>query len=291
MMLMIDRISGHSRLLAILNATLGALLLIAILFFLRDIITSVDKKGVKPAYSPHVETQRQERRSFQAYDIILRNNPFGFPAGQLKSLASAVDKTPPPSDLKLIGTIAGSLAYSYAIFAAKDGKQEMFKRGESVFGAGVLAKVEPDKVFIRQNNQLTEIPMADVFMINEPGPSPDGAGSPQFVKTIEKGEYVIDQKALQQALDNPNQIMTDARLFPHIVDNKQEGFVLREIKKNGLYDSLGLKNGDVLLRINNYNIANPENALQAFTALRGMDRVQLDIIRDGAKTTMTYQIR
>jgi general secretion pathway protein C len=289
---MLNRIAGHSRLLAIPNATMGALLLITILFFLRDIIiTSVDKKGVKPAYSPRVETQRQERRSFQDYDIILRNNPFGFPAGQLKLLAAAVvDKTPPPSDMELIGTIAGPPAYSYAIFAAKDGKQEMFKRGESVFGAGILTKVEPYKVFIRQSNKLTEISMADVFMINEPAPR-DGAGSPQFVKPIEKGEYVIDQKALQQALDNPNQIMTDARLFPHIVDNKQEGFVLREIKKNGIYDSLGLKNGDVLLRINNYNIANPENALQAFTALRGMDRVQLDIIRDGAKTTMTYQIR
>jgi general secretion pathway protein C len=124
-----------------------------------------------------------------------------------------------------------------------------------------------------------------------PPPPPDGAGSPPFVKTIGKGVYVIDQKALQQVLDNPNQIMTDAWLSPHIVDNKQEGFVLKQIKKNGLYDSLGLKNGDVLLRINDYSIANPVNTLQAFTALRGMDRIQLDIIRDGAKTTMTYQIR
>ena len=289
MMPMPDRISGHSRSLAILNATMGAVLLIAILFFLRDIIISVDKKGVKPSYSPHVETQRQERRSFQAYEIILRNNPFGFPAGQLKSLTSAVDKTLLPSDFELIATVAGSPAYSYAIFAAKDGKQEMFKIGESVFGAGVLAKVEPHKVFIRQNNQLAEISMADMFMIT--APPPDGPGSPQFVETIGEGEYVIDQKAFQQLLDNPNHIMTDAWLTPHIVGNKQEGFVLKKIKKNGLHDSLGLKNGDILLRINNYNIANPENALQAFTALRGMDRVQFDIIRDGAKTTMTYQIK
>nr|MBU1329002.1 hypothetical protein [Candidatus Omnitrophota bacterium] len=123
----------YLKIVTILNATMGALLLIAILFFLRDIITSVDKKGVKPAYSPHVETQRQERRSFQAYESILRNNPFGFPAGQLKSLTSAVDKTLLPSDFELIATVAGSPAYSYAIFAAKDGKQEMFKIGESVF--------------------------------------------------------------------------------------------------------------------------------------------------------------
>lgn len=279
----------YLKIVTILNATMGALLLIAILFFLRDIIISVDKKGVRPSHSPHVETQRQERRSFQAYESILRNNPFGFPAGQLKSLTSAVDKTLLPSDFELIATVAGSPAYSYAIFAAKDGKQEMFKIGESVFGAGVLAKVEPYKVFIRQNNRLAEISMADMFMIT--APPPDGSGSPQFVKTIGEGEYVIDQKAFQQLLDNPNHIMTDAWLTPHIVGNKQEGFVLKKIKKNGLHDSLGLKNGDILLRINNYNIANPENALRAFTALRGMDRVQFDIIRNGAKTTITYQIR
>jgi len=284
------RIFGHSRLLVILNVIVVVLLLFAILFFLRDIITSVDKKGVTSNVAPRVGTQLGERKSLQAYDIILRNQPFGFPAGQLKSLASTVKKAPPPSDLKLIGTIVGSPAYSYAIVAAKDGKQEMFKRGESVFGTGVLATIELYKVFISQSNQLTEISMADVSMINAPPPTPEGRGSPQFVRTVGEGSYVIEQKALQQILDNPNQIMTDAWLTPHIVGNKQEGFVLKKIKKNGLHDSLGLKIGDVLLRINNYNISNPVNALQAFTALRGMDRIQLYIIRGGEKMTMTYQI-
>ena len=63
------------------------------------------------------------------------------------------------------------------------------------------------------------------------------------------------------------------------------------MRNGGIYQSLGLQNGDALLRINEYNISNPENALQAFTALRGMDRVQVDIVRDGTKMTLTYQIR
>lgn len=299
MMTVPDRISGYSRLLVIVNLTVGVLLLFAILFFLRDIITSVDKKDVKSTYSSHVEAQRQGRKSLQDYDIILRNQPFGSPAGQIQSLAPIVNNTPPPSDLKLIGTIVGSPAYSYAIFATKDGKQEVFKRDESVFGTGVLAKIELYKVFIRQNNQLTEIPMADVFMINMADvfmindfPStPDGPGSPQFVRMVGEGSYVIEQRALHQILDNSNRIMTDARLSPHMVGNKQEGFVLNQIKKNGLYDSLGLEAGDVLLGINNYNITNPVNVLQAFTALRGMDRIQLYIIRGGENIAMTYQIR
>jgi len=52
-----------------------------------------------------------------------------------------------------------------------------------------------------------------------------------------------------------------------------------------------LQDGDVLLRINEYDISNPERALQAFTALKGMERVQVDLIRSGSRMTMTYQIK
>jgi general secretion pathway protein C len=86
-------------------------------------------------------------------------------------------------------------------------------------------------------------------------------------------------------------MMTDARLRPNIVNGREEGFALSEVKSGGVYQSLGLQDGDVLLRINEYDISNPERALQAFTALKGLDRVQIDLVRSGARMTMTYQIR
>jgi general secretion pathway protein C len=85
--------------------------------------------------------------------------------------------------------------------------------------------------------------------------------------------------------------MTDARFIPHIVDGRQQGFTLKEVKPGGIYQSLGLQNEDVLLRINEYDISTPDKALQAFIALRGLDRADLDIVRNGSKMTMTYQIR
>jgi general secretion pathway protein C len=86
-------------------------------------------------------------------------------------------------------------------------------------------------------------------------------------------------------------MMTDARLRPNLVNGKEEGFVLSEVRPGGIYHSLGLQDGDVLLRINEYDVSNPEKALQAFTALKGMERVQIDLIRAGSKMTMTYQIK
>jgi len=102
---------------------------------------------------------------------------------------------------------------------------------------------------------------------------------------------MIDQQKILQALERPDQIMTDARFTPHMVDGRQQGFILREVKPQGIYSGLGLQNGDILLRINEYSISSAESALQALTALRGIDRAQLDIIRNGSNMTMTYQIR
>jgi general secretion pathway protein C len=102
---------------------------------------------------------------------------------------------------------------------------------------------------------------------------------------------MVDRAAVQAALADPKQIMTDARLLPNMVEGRQEGFVIREIRPGGVYQSLGLRNGDVLLRVNEFDISDPETALQVFTALRGMDKVELDIVRGGSRMTLTYAIR
>ena len=253
-------------------------------------MSAVQKTGIKPVSSSSVEAKKQERKSVQEYEAILQSNPFSIPVGSLKQATSGREQKE-LSDIKLVGTISGSAEYSYAIFVGKDGKQSMLKVGESVFEAGKLISVEKYRAIIENNGTLTKIAMVDILAPTEMDDMKGRRAAAGPVQLVKKGEYMIDHKAVQIALDNPTQIMTDAKMIPHMIQGKQEGFILREVRKNGLYDSLGMQNGDVLLRINSFNISNPENALQAFTALRGMDKVQLDIIRNNHRVTLNYQIR
>lgn len=284
-----DHISGYSKALAILNTLLGLLLLFAVLVFVRDIINvayhkkaSGDIPSAGPAY-------KRDIKGVQEYEGILRNNPFGFPGGELKALSGS-DASVSQADVKLIGTVSGPQAHSYAIFMDKSGKQEVFKVGESVFGIGKLRKVDTERVSIYEGSRVINIPLTDMLVIKETG-APDSKGVSDLAKSVGSGTFIVDQKKILHALENQNQLMTDARLQPNFINGKQEGFILREVRSGGIYQNLGLQTGDVLLRINDYNISNTESALQAFTALRGMDRVQLDIMRSGSKMTMTYQIR
>ncbi|MCL4476079.1 MAG: hypothetical protein M1508_07630 [Nitrospirae bacterium] len=285
-----DLIYRRPKLLVIFNMLIAVALLVVMLIFIRGILTVTFRKVEKPVSSAQPATQKA-RRGLQEYAGILKNNPFGFPAGPLKELSVSREGGVSHTDITLVGTVAGPPAHSYAIAADKSGRQEVFKVGESVFGAGKLKKVEKDRILINDSGREVNIPITDMLAIKEINPQEFNLAASDFAKSAGKGTFIVDQKKVLHALENPNQLMTDARLQPNIINGKQEGFILREVRSGGIYQSLGLQNGDVLLRINDYNISNPENALQAFTALRGMDRVQVDLLRSGSRMTMTYQIR
>jgi general secretion pathway protein C len=273
--------------LPVVNIVLGVLLGAMVLFFVRDIL-SLSLSRTERGCAPGLKSRVAERHTLQDYVGILKNNPFGFPGGDLRPLAAAPGQSVSRTDITLIGTVAGRQEVSYAIFADKSGRQEVFRAGDSVFGLGKLIKVDKYSVLVAAGGGRMEIPLADVAMIKEIS-QPEAAGS--FARKTGAAAYQIDMQSIQQAIEKPAQIMTDARFMPNMVNGRQLGFVLTEVKPGGVYASLGLRNGDVLLRINQFNISNPESALQALTALRGIDRAELDIIRNGERMTMTYQIR
>ncbi len=283
--------SNYPGLLTVANWLMGFLLIIFALVLVRDIVALSFRKALAPVRVTSY-TAPVLKKSLQEYASIVRNNPFGAPGGELKQLSSAGGGSAAAavSALTLVGTVSGPQKYGYAIFVDKNNNQEVFKIGEAVHDMGVLQRVEKDKVVLLTGGRTREVLIIDAVAPAESGSSKGGPGAP-FARNTSAGSYIVDKSTLQQALDRPGQIMTDARLLPSLVDGKQQGFSISEIKPNGIYQSLGLQNGDVLLRINDFNISSTETALQALMALKGMDRVNLDIIRSGSKTTMTYMIR
>jgi len=277
-----------------LNILLGIVLIISTFLVVRDSISHYfeQKKNVqKGAYSAKVTPAEQERQ-ISDYALILANNPFGFSGGEIKTLTGSTSHKTQQGDIMLIGTVVGPKELSYGIFRDSAGIQEVFKIGDPVFDIGKLYRVQHDKVIIRKGEKTVEILLEDVKVKEVKKQASAASPSPSsFAQKIGRSTYMVDQTRLQQAIANPGQMMTDARLRPNIVNGKEEGFVLSEVKQGGVYHSLGLQDGDVLLRINEYDISNPERALQAFTALKGMERVQVDLIRSGSRMTMTYQIK
>jgi len=58
-----------------------------------------------------------------------------------------------------------------------------------------------------------------------------------------------------------------------------------------MFSMIGIKNGDVILRLNDLPMDSPDKALQSFIALKGQNRLKLDLVRDGQPVTFNYDIR
>ena len=127
----------YLKIVTVVNIILGLLLLASLVFFTRSVITAVQKKGMKHFSTTQIESKKHENKSIQEYEAIFQNNPFAIPAGSLKPNSPGMGQTA-LSGIKLVGTISGSAKHGYAVFVGRDGKQSMFKTGESVFGAGEL---------------------------------------------------------------------------------------------------------------------------------------------------------
>jgi general secretion pathway protein C len=232
------------------------------------------------------------------YAPILANGLFGKSTqGQLTPIvnASAATQAAPataPAELLLLGTATGSFRETFALVRHTAKQEErVFRLGDTVFDAGRLVQVTREQAYIVVNGKKVELltPMAPPAAS---GQAQQPAGHPGTgVSSTGAGSYVIDQRALNAALDNIGQAMTDARLLPSQKDGKVEGFKASEVKPAGVFAMIGIKNGDVLLRLNDFPIDSPDKALQSFIALKGQSRLKLDMVRDGRPVTFNYDIR
>jgi general secretion pathway protein C len=207
------------------------------------------------------------------------------PAAQGSAPATA------PADLMLLGTAVGSFRETFALVSNTTKKEErVFRLGDMVFDAGRLAEVTRERAFIVVGGKKVELltPMSPPA-VNPAQPAKPQGGAP--VANMGGGNFVIDQRALNAALDNPAQVMSDARLLPSQKDGKVEGFRVSEIKPSGVFAMMGMKNGDILLRLNDFPVDSPDKALQSFIALKGQSRLKLDLIRDGQPQTFNYDIQ
>ena len=292
-----------NRLLTPINYALVVFIIAILALIASDIVSFRISKLFPKKISGITTTQApsQGGEELAAFASILSKGLFGKATqGNLtpivaKNTGKAEDAGFNLSDFTLLGTVQGSSRESFALILKNSSKEErVFRMGDAVFNIGPLVLVRKDYVEIRTGATRAKLATPAAPSLTGPAaPAPHGiapSGSPLASQTS-SGNFVIDQRALNASLDNIGQAMTDARLLPSIKDGKVEGFRASEVKPQGIFGTIGIKNGDVLLRMNDFPIDSPEKAIQSFATLKGQSRIKLDLIRDGQPTTFNYDIR
>jgi len=297
-----------------LNLALALLAFPLLGLLAKDLLVLKYRPPVK-APLPAVTAQAPLEAPFESYSPILEKGAFPSRARQLTKIdiiAEGAEGATHPvlAELRLLGTYAGPSGY--AVFEKTgSSEQDVFKPGQPVFDAGTLLSVEDGKASVSASgSEVTftvfkeDVPQS-LSSMGESGEAaelpdtPDGQPQVQssggtgrkYTEKVSENSWVIDQKAVAESLSDMSRVMTDARLTPKVAGGAIQGFVVTEIKERGVFDAIGLRNGDVLTKINGYAIDSPEKAVQVLSALRGQTNIELDIVREGSPRSLHYTIR
>ena len=122
-----------------------------------------------------------------------------------------------------------------------------------------------------------------------PGP-PVAAGDQNGVKQLSDNNYVVAKSEINNALTNLSDLATKARIVPSFKNGVANGFKLFSIVPDSLYSKIGIQNGDVIRRINGYEMNSPDKALEIYQKLRDASRIEIEIERRGETLRKSYSI-
>jgi len=126
--------------------------------------------------------------------------------------------------------------------------------------------------------------------IDTSGLGPVHRGDAGGVRQVSERRYVIARSELNSAITNLPDLATKARIVPSFKNGVADGFKLFSIVPDSLYSKIGIQNGDVIRRINGYEMNSADKALEIYQKLRDASHIELEIERRGETLRNAYSI-
>jgi len=111
------------------------------------------------------------------------------------------------------------------------------------------------------------------------------------VERIGENNFALDEAGLAHLSGNINQFMANVRITPYFEGSASAGYRIAAIRPGTAFDKLGFRSGDVIQNVNGVTLSSPEKMYTIFQNLKDEKTVSVDIIRQGKKNTLKYEIK
>jgi general secretion pathway protein C len=285
----------------------------ALAFVGADLVNGIirQKLHVPPQTSqkkPNKAASKPEKRSPSHYAVIHEQDLFhsakekvatkksGGKSKKVLIKEGALEKT--PLQVRLRGTVYREKGHSVAIIEdLKTRKQDLYHVGDMILGEAKLIAVSRNKVYLERNGKQE---ILEVYEKTEEKPIEGPAERPPARRSIFPGEgikrlsadrYRIPQEDLKDAFENMNQLLTQVRVVPNFKDGEPDGFKLLSIKRGSLIHRAGLRDGDIVKRVNGIEIDSPDKAFEVYEQVKNEPLITVEVLRGGSTKTFRYEVR
>lgn len=102
--------------------------------------------------------------------------------------------------------------------------------------------------------------------------------------------FSVDKKAISAQVDSLEELARHGRIAPHYVDGARSGMRIVDITEGGVFDRLGVEEGDAVRSVNGKTINTQYNALDAIDKMRDARRFDVILERDGQQRHHRYLV-
>jgi general secretion pathway protein C len=247
--------------------------------------------------APHVDLDGDKLA--KVFDVPLPKPQAATDTAPAVQQKEAWSKVPVRSSLHavLVGTaVANPPRYSLCQLTNTDTNETLvYAVGDKFMNARIYG-IDRERVLVDNDGRNEFIDNSAAAPMNVgiaavPPPGVPGAQADQGgVRQLSDNQYVVARSELNGALSNLSQLATQARIVPSFKNGVANGFKLFSIVPDSLYSKIGIQNGDVIRRINGYEMNSPDKALEIYQKLRDANRIEIEIERRGETLRKSYSI-
>jgi type II secretion system protein C len=245
---------------------------------MRPRISAVQEPSVLPAV--------QGAKSWAG--VILDKNILSLDVPAKKSSAPS-SSTSALADLtrwRLLGTVTGGLPR--ALLRVED--EFVILEQDHELQGWELTKVRRDFVEFTAGGRTETVLLWARRAEDEPAALPRPTG--QMTGPPAAGTRVSLSRAdVRPLLSDPNSLLQMASFKPFSVDGRVSGFQVFSIRPDSLLSKVGLRNGDVLMRINGQTLSGPTQLLQAYSGMDRASLITLDVQRASQLQTYIVEVQ
>jgi general secretion pathway protein C len=248
-----------------------------------------------------VARRQQQTKPLSQYKIIARRNLFRTPKGEKLDQAAIDIEALKPTELKLKlwGTITGQDGMTRAVIEDQSKrKQEFYRAGDDVSSAKVKMVLREKVILsVQGEDQILEIEKPASTAGRAPaaraprGGSSSGASRAAAPPSKAPRKRTIRMKLsrLESISDNPEEWSGYATAAPYSGDDGESGLQLSQITPSSPLRLIGMRNGDVIMAVNDEPVAAIDDLLKSLTEVSAGDEMSLKIKRRGRERNLDFK--
>ena len=251
---------------------------------------ATDPPPVSESGRPSALALPLDQQSLNAESNRFEGSEVGNPSPRGEISVQRVPLTVHGVDIRLKGTVvAGSQGLNVAI-VERLGRQEICHEGDRV-GQVQIQKVLRHKAIIKIDGRDELLAMEFQKNSSDAPTSKLQGKDGQQPASNAYPPIRLDRAELASSFEDLHKLMKSVRIHRYKEGKEQGGFLVTSIKPGSLLAKMGLRNGDMIIGVNDESVTRVQQATDFYKALVEGGYLSLEIKRRGHPQTLQFEIQ